>query len=66
MKLSKEDFKDELEKRLSELFVKLHRRHPKSREEWLAFASKHVSAVVTRLKSEDELRAAGVNPDVKH
>jgi hypothetical protein len=66
MKLSKEDFKDELEKRLSELFVKLHRRHPKSREEWLAFASKHASAVVTRLMSEDELRAAGVNPDVKH
>jgi hypothetical protein len=66
MKLSEEDFKDELEKRLSELFVKLHGRHPKSREEWLSFASKHASAVVTTLRSEDELRAAGVNPDVKH
>jgi hypothetical protein len=39
---------------------------PKSREEWLSFASKHASALATRLMSEDELRAAGVNPDVKH
>jgi hypothetical protein len=40
----------------------------KEEAEWRETAEQQVyaSALATRLMSEDELRAAGVNPDVKH
>jgi len=66
MKRSKEDFKAELEDRLSKMFLRQYRREPKSRKEWIDFAKMHGSAVATRLRLEDEMRAAGVNSDVKH
>ena len=66
MKRSKEDFKAELEERLSEMVFMSHGRNPKSQEEWISFAKKHGSAVATRLSLEHEFRAAGVNPNVKH